>query len=762
MATLPTFASNHHDICQQHRKRIHVVLEDSDQLEGDTASSNRDCDSSGKRGNPISIEDITSNLYKAEPPTFIAEDGSMESGGKGCLDVVLENFRGWSGFFPNAKDLNILNRLVLDIQNQMIYDELGAIGTILTSKGKNRALYYPMNNPKFPTISIFNQESEPTVDLGVSRQTFWNIEHYNRKALLKEDSRSKFRQVVTPFRLDPIQLFPIYKHWSSIRTNQFVEDCPVLKFVPYFNEEFSFSNTDTYLQHYSHVDIPSESENEDNTVVDQMYDRLLPSIDQNTATAFTISLNSKLSSMGLDQQWGDWLQKALISSLDISIERLNKRRRISQAAWMVQKQDHLALKALNKQDPQESFYYLFCKHCFIYDCPLHVMQTCSSYNSLPNNFRTKEVSGKCISPPCYKDFASRSEDAWGADEIKRFEKGLEVFNSVEEICQLASLVHTRSCSEVYAYLETQKYQFISEQIHRDRKKGAMLVYGEQPGLYKGSKSTSLVSYPSPKPPSYCFGCSHASKNGSKRASCHIKSFKEPCTKISMCECSLAGKRCGRFCHCTPQVCKTRYLGCNCKAGCSTKQCPCFSMNWECDPDLCSCCSAISRKNFSSDQNTSNNQTGILPTKCNNIGIQNRIGKRLLIGASDISGWGIFAGEQIFSGELISEYTGELITQEEAERRGIIYDIKRTSFLFNLNSDYVVDATYKGNKVRFANHSTRPNAISKVMNVLGTLRIGIFAIEDISHGEEITFDYNYDTSSLKFITKQKANNMKKYG
>jgi SET domain len=86
----------------------------------------------------------------------------------------------------------------------------------------------------------------------------------------------------------------------------------------------------------------------------------------------------------------------------------------------------------------------------------------------------------------------------------------------------------------------------------------------------------------------------------------------------------------------------------------------------------------------------------------------------------------------------------VVSSAEAERRGIIYDRKFLSFLFDLNGDWVIDAARYGNKTRFINHADNEkdglNCEAKIVLVNGEHRIKFVALRDINVGEELLFNY----------------------
>ncbi len=108
--------------------------------------------------------------------------------------------------------------------------------------------------------------------------------------------------------------------------------------------------------------------------------------------------------------------------------------------------------------------------------------------------------------------------------------------------------------------------------------------------------------------------------------------------------------------------------------------------------------------------------------------------------SPIQGLGAFAITDVPKGTRLIEYSGERISNAEADRR---YDDeamgRHHTFLFILSSRTVIDAAYGGNESRFINHSCDPNAET----LIDRGKIWIDAIKPIPAGTEITYDYQYD-------------------
>uniref|UniRef100_A0A803M7H9 SET domain-containing protein n=1 Tax=Chenopodium quinoa TaxID=63459 RepID=A0A803M7H9_CHEQI len=129
-------------------------------------------------------------------------------------------------------------------------------------------------------------------------------------------------------------------------------------------------------------------------------------------------------------------------------------------------------------------------------------------------------------------------------------------------------------------------------------------------------------------------------------------------------------------------------------------------------------------------------------QCGNMRLLLRQQQRILLGRSDVVGWGAFIKNTVNKNDYLGEYTGELISHQEADKRGKIYDRVDSSYLFDLNDHYVLDACRRGDKLKFANHSATPNCYCKILLVGGDHRVGIFAGERIEAMQEIFYDYRY--------------------
>uniref|UniRef100_A0A673XAV5 [histone H3]-lysine(27) N-trimethyltransferase n=1 Tax=Salmo trutta TaxID=8032 RepID=A0A673XAV5_SALTR len=415
-------------------------------------------------------------------------------------------------------------------------------------------------------------------------------------------------------------------------------------------------------------------------------------------------------------------------------------------------------KSVQREQSLHSFHTLFCRRCFKYDCFLH------PFHATPNVYKRKSKEIRMETEPCGLDcfllqvssdplhvlfsnpppppplcvclcacacvcFCVRSESnsrcqtptklCPGEEHEEQVEPPVQWSGAEESLfrvlhgtyynnfCSIARLISTKTCKQVYEFAVKEVL------IHRvPLEDGGNSPQKKKRKHRQDDNSSNQVYNYQP--------CDHPD---------------HPCD--SSCPCVMTQNFCEKFCQCEHE-CQNRFPGCRCKTQCNTKQCPCYLAVRECDPDLCMTCGAADHWDSK-------------VVSCKNCSIQRGLKKHLLLAPSNVAGWGTFIKESVQKNEFISEYCGELISQDEADRRGRIYDKYMSSFLFNLNNDFVVDATRKGNKIRFANHSVNPNCYAKVVMVNGDHRIGIFAKRAILQGEELFFDYRYSQDdALKYV------------
>jgi SET domain-containing protein len=116
-----------------------------------------------------------------------------------------------------------------------------------------------------------------------------------------------------------------------------------------------------------------------------------------------------------------------------------------------------------------------------------------------------------------------------------------------------------------------------------------------------------------------------------------------------------------------------------------------------------------------------------------------------IGKSKIQGRGVFAKRRIRPGQKIIEYTGDIIPNDEADRR---YDeenmVRHHTFLFTLDDERCIDGDVKTNDARLINHSCDPNCEA----IIEGDHIWIYALKNIQPGTELAYDYKYERTGGK--------------
>ncbi|CAM8984108.1 unnamed protein product [Rhodiola kirilowii] len=204
-----------------------------------------------------------------------------------------------------------------------------------------------------------------------------------------------------------------------------------------------------------------------------------------------------------------------------------------------------------------------------------------------------------------------------------------------------------------------------------------------------------------------------------------------------CPCERRDTRCEKYCGCSKQ-CNNKYRGCYCVAErCRSNDCPCFVAERECDPDICRNCWV----SYGDDTTGEPHKT----RSCYNMNIFDGPSKKVYRGRSKVAGWGAFTTETISKDEFIGEYTGELVLQEVAlEKQG---DHPCTSYIFDLDDKYVIDAQHEGGVLKYVNHASNPNCYSKIIFVGGRRRIGFFATWNIEPYEELFIDYGPEFSPV---------------
>lgn len=298
---------------------------------------------------------------------------------------------------------------------------------------------------------------------------------------------------------------------------------------------------------------------------------------------------------------------------------------------------------VSREQILKSYKAKFCRRCFMYGCQIHdpveipISTPCTSAALYTRNNREpcgehccKYLDGS-ISPQTKKKNVAKKEiltipdETWTSSDQSIFNLSRQTMTN----CEIARVLQTKTCAQVYEFDKTEN---VAIKVEKSSPDSSLLVEYEPiptSSRVKSEKSERNLLYiktifenQNKAGPNKYTPCSHDG----------------PCSISNKCPCIETSNFCEKFCGCS-KSCKNRFPGCTCQGKCCTKQCVCFSVSRECDPDLCkNCgCDANDIKNFS----------------CTNVNVQRRLTKHLLLGVSDVSGWGVFIKDAVKKNEFIT-------------------------------------------------------------------------------------------------------------
>lgn len=353
------------------------------------------------------------------------------------------------------------------------------------------------------------------------------------------------------------------------------------------------------------------------------------------------------------------------------------------------------------------------------------------------------------SESCFWDISNRAErtiaDLIRTDPIKRFVdwsgRDIKLYKSMLATCVqfrrgpcIMAITLARPCSVIFEEILLDIHAIPHAALENETNEAQPLLTALTNG-YKDKHYWSESSQTYDHHKRYPFmPCSHSG----------------PCHKNADCTCWANKVACEWICGCD-RACSRRFQGCRCiargaKVCFKDPNCDCWVLNRECDPWLCGKCGVLEVLDP-----VNRHADSILKGRCKNAMIQRNVPKRTLKGPSEVHGWGLFAGTDIHANEYIGEYKGEVISEEESNRRGLVYHYRGIEYLFRLNKEQEIDSSRAGNKMRFINNSERPSTINvypQPMLCNGVQRIGLFAKRNIVAGEEMFFRYGYPESVTK--------------